>query len=114
VSQIFKIDSVVLGDFVAEIREQGDFQFAQSSLSAVGLRPGVVREVRVDRAGDHLDVDFVEFSETVVEGQNFSRTHKSAEKKNTVLLKHLIKNNLSYIWEDKKFCCKSTKQSNKD
>lgn len=46
-AQVFKVDSVVLRDFMAQVGQEWDLKFAQTTLLACSFGPGVVSEVRV-------------------------------------------------------------------
>lgn len=68
--------SVIGGDLLGHVREQGDVQTSKTSF--LSRLEGVlhVGEFGVDGAGQNLNTDFSEFLSLVAEGDDFSGAHK--------------------------------------
>ncbi len=54
VTVVLEIDTVILGNLVRQIAEDGDIERPEAALLSGYIGPGQVGKMRVHRAGDHL------------------------------------------------------------
>ena len=77
-SGVLQKNSIVLGDLLGEVGQQGDLEAIEPPISPWLVDPGKVSVFGVNRAGNHLGVDGLELCYPVVEGDDLSGTHKRA------------------------------------
>ena len=66
-------DAVVARDLLREVGDHRIAELADAALAALGLLPGEMAVLRIDRDGDELRVEFFEFPDCVVECDEFGR-----------------------------------------
>lgn len=69
-------DTVLLGDGVGEVRDQGEVDLAQTSLLSGGLNPSKVNKLRVHRASKDLDSCLLKLGCLLAELDDLSGAHE--------------------------------------
>lgn len=84
VTNLLKVNTVVLRDLVRLIGQQWNVELAEATLLARCLQPGQVRVGRVHRACHHLGVDGAKFLHTIAERNNLRGADKGAKWQRTI------------------------------
>lgn len=73
---LLNVDTILLGDLVGDVRNEGELDVTKPSLLAGGLGPSKVNKVGVNRGSQHLDSRLLELSNLVAELDDLSGAHK--------------------------------------
>lgn len=76
VSILLNEDTVLLGDGVSEVRDQGEVDLTQSSLLTGGVDPGKVNKLRVNRGSKDLNSSLLKLSSLGAELNDLSGAHE--------------------------------------